>query len=207
MQEIRDTALLQAYLRKFEIPSLFENGDLPFRLYCYEPGEIMNYLRPTQNWLKFVVDGSFDYYEITDTGDRLLLGHNEGFHVLGDLEFLQKTVQPRIQEVKERVYTVELPLQPLRQELMEDRKFLLFLLNTFADKLSSLRPVNLKGDSLEKALLRYLRQECPDHAIHSVETAAFHLNYSRRQLQRVLQKLTSEGVLKKCGKGCYQLVR
>ena len=50
-----------------------------------------------------------------------------------------------------------------------------------------------------------MRYQRPDHTIMGVEDTAFRLNYSRRQLQRVLRKLTAEGIVKKISKGRYKL--
>ena len=59
----------------------------------------------------------------------------------------------------------------------------------------------------EKALIGYLRWRCPNHTITNVTEAAFHMNYSRRQIQRVLKDLTEKGTLIKEGKGRYILKR
>ena len=57
----------------------------------------------------------------------------------------------------------------------------------------------------EKVLLGYLRWRCPNHTITNVSEAAFHMNYSRRQIQRVLKALTEQGKLVRKGKGQYSL--
>ena len=57
----------------------------------------------------------------------------------------------------------------------------------------------------EKALIGYLRWRCPNHTITNVSEVAFHINYSRRQIQRVLKSLTDNGTLIRAGKGCYAL--
>jgi len=57
----------------------------------------------------------------------------------------------------------------------------------------------------ERALIAYLRWRCPNQTITNVSEAALHMNYSRRQIQRVLKELTQQGRLVKTGKGCYVL--
>ena len=42
MQEIRDSQKLETYLNQFHIRELFDTRDLPFRLYRYEVGEMLN---------------------------------------------------------------------------------------------------------------------------------------------------------------------
>ena len=206
MQEILDQVLLETYLNQYNIRSLFDTPELPYRLYTYEPGEMMNILRPTTEYLKFVVAGSFDLYSVREDGVRNLIRHFEGFGFLGDLEFCGKNAGTRYQEVIDQVYTIELPLKSLRPVLMEDKRFLRFVLNNLAEKLSAAMPLKAEFPSLADTLVYYLRYECTDHRITSVEDTAFRLNYSRRQLQRVLRELTEQGVLLKEGKGRYKLL-
>ena len=87
MQEIQNREELEFYLGKHHIRELFDTPDLPFRLHRYEVGEMMNILRPTREYLKFVVEGSFDLYAIRADGARYLVRRCEGFTFLGDLEF------------------------------------------------------------------------------------------------------------------------
>ena len=205
MQEIRDPQKLEAYLEKFRIRELFDTRDLPFRLYRYEVGEMMNILRPTREHLKFVVEGSFDLYAIRADGARHLVRHCEGFTFLGDLEFSGKDAGMRYQEVTRRVYSLELPLDVLRPALQQDIRFLNFLLDTVSAKLAGISMDLVGFSGLREALLYHIRYQCPDRTITSVSQTAFRLNYSLRQTQRVLKELTREGLLKRNGKGCYTL--
>ena len=59
--------------------------------------------------------------------------------------------------------------------------------------------------SLEEAFLAYLSTRCPDQTFSGVEKMAMQLHCSRRQLQRVLKKLLTEGKLVKLSKGRYRL--
>jgi len=205
MQEIREPYALETYLEKFHIRELFDSRDLPFRLYRYEAGEMMNILRPTKDYLKFIVEGSFDLYDIRADGARHLVWHCEGFTFLGDLEFCGKDAGMRYQEVTRTVYSIELPLEALRPTLQQDVRFLNFLLDTMSTKLAG-TSMDLVGFSdLREALLYHIRYQCPDQAVTSVSQTAFRLNYSLRQTQRVLQELTREGLLTRIGKGHYML--
>jgi len=61
MQEVQNKEQLEFYLEKHHIRELFDTPNLPFRLYRYEVGEMMNILHPGQEYLKFIVEGSFDF--------------------------------------------------------------------------------------------------------------------------------------------------
>lgn len=206
MKELRDPELLKGYLEKFHIPSLFDTRELPFRLYEYAPGEMINIVHPMEQTMKFFVEGVFDHYTLLEDGTPYLIAHCDGFGFMGDLAFCRRQPQNRYQEVIETVRAVELPLESLRPVLEQDNRFLRFLLDTMAQRMTQSLYVRVSENSARQALLAHLRWACPDHAITNVGDTAYRLNFSRRQLQRVLRDLTREGVLEKTGKGRYRMV-
>ena len=78
MQEIQNREQLEYYLEKHCIRELFDTPNLPFRLYRYEAGEMLNILRPTREYLKFIVEGSFDLYAVRADGGRYMVRRCEG---------------------------------------------------------------------------------------------------------------------------------
>jgi len=205
MRELQNAELLEYYIRKFHIRSFFDTPDLPFRLYEYAPGEMINVVHPMEESIKFIVEGIFDHYKIQEDGSPYLIAHCDGFGFMGDLAFCGRQPQNRYQEVIETVRAVELPLEPLRKTLENDNRFLRFLLDTMARRMTMSMHIRSDMVSADRALIAYLRWRCPNHTITNVTETAFHLNYSRRQLQRVLKEFTENGTLKKTGKGCYTL--
>lgn len=205
MREIRDPELLEHYLRKYHIRSFFDTPDLPFRLYEYAPGEMIHILRPVEESIKFIVEGVFDHYLIQDDGTPYLISHCDGFGFLGDLAFCCRQPKNRCQEVLETVRAVELPLEPLRRTLENDNRFLRFLIDTMAQRMTLSLNTRVCDNSAEHAVLAYMRWRCPNKTITNVSEAAFHTNFSRRQVQRVLKELTEKGILIHSGKGKYTL--
>lgn len=206
MHEIHDKALLQRYIQQHQIYSLFDSKELPFRLYEYAPGEIMNLLRPNDRYLKFVVEGVVDLYAILPSGEKHMIHRSVGFGMLGYMEFCGQHAPERCQEVVQTVRTLELDLTQVRDALDRDIPFLHYVMNCMAQLLTFSLPLHPEFDSLEDALLAYLHWHCPDGTIRNVEETAARLNHSRRQLQRVLKNLTEKGILKKEGRGCYRLI-
>ena len=205
MREIRDEALLEQYIRKYHIRSFFDTTELPFRLYEYAPGEMINIVHPMEESIKFIVEGVFDHYKIQEDGSSYLIAHCVGFGFMGDLAFCGRQPPGRYQEVIETVRAVELPLEKMRSILENDNRFLRFLLDTMAQRMTASMHIRSDMTSAEKALLAYLRWRCPNHTITNVTEAAFHMNYSRRQIQRALKELLEQGRLIRLGKGCYVL--
>ena len=197
MRELKDPELLAYYLKKYKISSLFDTKALPFRLFEYLPGEMMNSSRSPEDYLKFVVAGEWQIYAQHADGSRSLIGHGRDFSILGDLEFCGEKPSVHWQEVLKTVHTLELPMKEMRPILMEDNRFLRFLLHNLARKMTGGFKLFSDFPSLEEKLLYYIRNECPGQTLKGIEEAAFRLHYSRRQLQRVLKDLTSRGVLLK----------
>ena len=206
MREIRDQALLEQYIEKFQIRSYFDTPDLPFRLYEYEPGEMINVVHPMEESIKFIVEGVFDHYMVHEDGTLYLIAHCDGFGFMGDLAFCRRQPQNRYQQVIETLRAVELPLEPLRPVLEQDNRFLRFLLDTMAHRMTMSMHRRSGLPSAQRAVLAYLRWMSADHTITNVTDAAYRLNYSRRQLQRALKELTEQGTVQKLGKGCYRLM-
>lgn len=205
MREIRDPELLEHYIRTYHIRSFFDTQDLPFRLYEYAPGEMINVVHPLEESIKFFVEGVFNHYMLLEDGTPYLLFHCDRFGFMGDLAFCRRQSQNRYQEVIETVRAVELPLEPLRPVLEQDNRFLRFLLDNMAQQMTMSMHRRSDLPSAERALVAYLRWTKRDHTITNVTEMAYQLNYSRRQLQRALKTLTDRGILEKLGKGCYRL--
>ena len=51
-----------------------------------------------------------------------------------------------------------------------------------------------------------MRYRCEDHCLRGVERAAFQLHCSPRQLQRILNGFVRNGMIRRVGKGSYELV-
>ncbi len=205
MKEIRDRELLEHYLRKYHIQSFFDTRNLPFRLYEYAPGEMINIVHPMEESIKFIVEGVFDHYKIQEDGTPYLITHCDGFGFMGELAFCRRQPPGHYQEVIETVRAVELPLETLRKTLENDNRFLRFLMDTMAQRMTASMYIRSDMTTAEKSLIAYLRWRCPNQTITNVSEAAFHMNYSRRQIQRVLKQLTENGTLLRTGKGHYTL--
>ena len=162
MKRIFDPALLDFYLQKYEIPSLFNTPDLAFSLYQFEKGERLDILNP-EEYLSFLVNGSIE------------------------------------------ISCIVLPLGTAKEFLLDDNRFLRYLLTSVTEKLMLYSSSQSIFSTLEEAFLSYLSKRCPDQTFSGVEKMAMQLHCSRRQLQRVLKKLLEEGRLTKLSKGSYRL--
>ena len=208
MKEIKDETLLKKYLQQYKILDLFDTPNLPFQLYEYEAGEIMNYKRPLDKYLKFIVSGEITFYTITEDG-QLLTGYKGPLvGLLGDLELCDVKIENTYQEAITTVHSIELPLTKVKKLILDDNSFLRYLLYRIVKRhIEMTNPELVHAASVEKRLLHYLEYENSSHSFSGVEAMAFRLRCSRSQVQRALKSLIQKGLIQKTGKGKYQLIQ
>ncbi len=206
MRELQNPALLTNYMERYGISSYFSNQNLPFSLYEYAPGELLNFLHPFQDYLKFLVSGEVLAYTLSGDGEAHLLFQGERFVVMDALELSGQESVPYCVEAVTVVRCVELPLGNLRQSLMADPRFLRRLLDHTCNQLAELIRKDMHTHlSVSQRLLAYLRHSPDAAAFRGVDTMAFRLHCSRSQIQRALRQLVEEGAIRKTGKGSYAL--
>ena len=183
MKRIFDPALLDFYLQKHEIPSLFDTPDLAFSLYQFEKGERLDTLNP-EEYLSFLVDGSIEISANRADGTSYPIGYLDGFTCIGDMEFCGKRDDTHQIEARTTALCIVLPLASTKELLLNDNRFLRYLLNSVTEKLMLYSSSQSNFSTLEESFLSYLSERCPDQTFSGVEKMAMQLHCSRRQLQR-----------------------
>lgn len=206
VRELKDPALLEKYLEKFRIRSLFDTEELPFRLVEYAQGEQINLLHPPEQFLKFLVEGTLCIYSINGEGDRYVYGRIDRPCMIGEMEFCGKRYESHWHEAVTRLRCIELYVEPLRERLWQDNRFLRLMLNVFAEERYRSTVHGRDEDyACRDKLLNYLRHAAPNHTLTGVEQAAERFHCSSRQLLRELKVLTESGQVEKLGRGKYRL--
>lgn len=206
MKQIHDSKMLEQYIKHHHINEIFNTPNLTFRLYQYERGELLNHSHNSSNHIQFLVSGAVQIYSIREDGSRYPLCLLNDFTILGDMEFCGETSLPFLVEAAKKVICIELPLYEFKNMLLNDNTFLRFLLHSITHKMALFMQSEASFTNLEEKLLHFLKYDCPEHQFQGVETTAIHLRCSRRQLQRLLKSLTDRHIIKKIGKGIYQLI-
>lgn len=206
MVECNDPKLLEKYMKKWGIRDFFSTTDLPFKLYRYEVGEMMNVAHPQEQYLKFIVEGRLGVDTVDNEGNLHRIIEDKAFVYYGEVEILGYSFNNHFHEVLDTVYTIELPWEPLRETLWHDLKFLQFLVTHMSKSIyNATNDIEGLNDDVQSRLLHYIRTECPDGTFSGMELTAKRLRCSRRQLQRIVSQLVEEGKLVKTGWGQYSL--
>ena len=207
MTEIKEPEIIEKYLSKYNIRELFDTPDLPFQLIRYETGEMVNQYRPQEKYLKFIVEGTVaaDELDIYGNTKRLMIESDLAFW--GEVEICGRSFPNHLHEALETLYCIELPLEPLRDILFQDLKFMQYLVTRMSYSIYMLtNTIAYVNYSIEDRLIYYAKYMCPNHTFSGMELTAKNLQCSRRQLQRVIHKLLTEKKLLKTGLGTYQLI-
>ena len=206
MIEITDKKELHKYLNKYHIPDLFETKNLPFKLYRYEVGEMMNHSHPQEQYIKFLVDGVVASDELDVDGNIKRLFEEKALAFWGEVEIGGHSFSNHFHEVVETAYCIELPLEPYRDILLNDICFLQYLVQRMSNSIyTATLMLSYMNYSIEDRLIYHMKYVCPNHTFSGMELTAKRLQCSRRQLQRVVNHLMKEKTVKKTGWGQYSL--
>ncbi len=205
MKKIRDPAQIHMWMEKGNIRDCFSTPDLDFQLYRYEKGEQITSPDKRLEELLFVVKGTIRVYGLRNNGTISPVNQQNAPILLGDIEFAEQGPTPFFAEAVTDVICIALAIQPYEKLLHTDIRFLHVLLHAYAEKLQLFAFVEAPAETIADRVLLYLKNFCPTHELNGIEAAVLQLRCSRRQLQRVLQKLCAEGEIEKIGRGRYRL--
>ena len=109
-------------------------------------------------------------------------------------------------EARTDLVCLAISIEENKAELLNDNLFLLMLCRSLTRKMQMLTALDASPASLRQRVLTYMRYRCSGNELRGLEQAAFHLNCSSRQLQRILNQYEAQGVVARIGKGAYRLV-
>ena len=206
MRRLHDNALLKQFQEKWNIESIFTDPDLPFRFYRYSEGESLIAKNPLNRCIKFILEGTFRLYTITPDGSEYVIFQGYRQELISQWHVGAEHYQIVYVDAVTPVITAELLLDTCGERLMEDIKFLRFLLTQISSAYREFAmEVICQEETVEKRLISLL-ERIPEHCFSGVEEMAKRLHCSRSQLQKALHTLVSSGKLQRTQKGCYQLI-
>lgn len=206
MKRINDLKQVDVLLDKSGIRNYFSTQNLSFQVYQYQKGELLAAPNRQLKNILFVIDGAIRIYGLRENGTITPVNQKNAPIILGDMEFITQEAPPFFAEAMSDVTCIALPIRQYEEQLNIDILFLHTLLRSYAEKMKLLVLVDIPAETIEDRVLLYLKNFCPSYELIGIEAATLQLRCSRRQLQRVLQKLCAEGKVEKTGKGKYRLL-
>lgn len=206
MEHLYDPALLEKSLSEWDILSRPAPMVLQPQLVKYYKGELLAAPFKPMEQLLFLVQGRVGIYGLREDGSGFSVYLAGRSMVLGDVEFIRRESLPFYTEALDDVLCIAVPMEPHRDELERDVRFLSFLLRSVADKFHMFFCIGSPAQPVEDKLIALLRDIQPDHTLHGMSSGAMQLRCSRSQLQKVVRRLCDRGVLEKLKKGEYRLV-
>ena len=203
MKIIQNKAVPEEYFK--EQQKNFQKRPPVLKAVEFQKGELLSSPLSPLSCFYIIVKGSVSIYDLKEDGSARYISKGGVGTLLGDVEFSGTANPSFYTEAAEPVICLAIPFRENQSALENDPVFLRFVIGQLAQKLSVCAAMEVMTQTLEEKVLFFLRKVQKDHEITSVNQALQTLHCSRRQLQRVLKKLCTEGLLQKTGRGCYQL--
>lgn len=207
MKRIYDQAALAELCQRAHLEKLFDPDRIGFFGCAYEKGEYLCQPCEEEKYLQVVVSGEVSIYHIRDDGTKYSLVQGGGLFLLGDMEFYKPSPSLFFAEAMTETVSIAVSLEQYREVLQKDVHFLNFLVGVLSQKLFTIACSDAANASLTDRVINHLRYHCENGVLRGLEKNAFQLRCSSRQLLRVMTSLEQQKIVKKCGKGTYQLLK
>lgn len=205
MERIYDKEKIAACIAKSKYHDVLDSLDIDFYLIKYEKGEFVSSPFQNEPLFQIVEQGSINIYFIRDDGTRYSLSNGTADYFLGDMDIFYPKSSNIYAEAAENLTCISFPLEKYKDTLLSNNKFLLLICNSLAAKIGAITTIDAAPASLTERVISYMQYKCNNKTLKGIEQAAFHLHCSTRQLQRILNQSETTGLVKKIGKGTYQL--
>lgn len=206
MKKIYDKALVFACLKQLRCePAL---RDLKEHLFItkYKKGEFVTSPFQEDPLFQIVAEGSLSIYFIRDNGTIHSLSNGQKDYLLGEMEVFSRKTNNVYAEANEDLTCVALSIKKNRAEILQSSLFLQLVCECLTQKMEAITTFEAAPTTLKERVLTYMKYKCDCGELKGLQQAAFHLNCSARQLQRILNQYEAEGRVKKTGKGAYKLI-
>lgn len=187
-----------------------EDALLPFsdRFFIseYGKGELVSYPFMDEALFQIVVQGVINIYFIRDDGSIHSLSNGGKDYLIGEMELFSNGVGNVYAEAATDLVCLSLPIKRNKDLLLQSNAFLKMILSSLVKKMEAITAFDAAPAGLKERVLIYMRFMCPGMEIKGLQKAAFRLNCSVRQLQRIFNAYEKQGVVVRIGKGAYRLI-
>ncbi|WP_172193657.1 Crp/Fnr family transcriptional regulator [Saccharibacillus qingshengii] len=211
MKEIKDAGLLEAYLAQHGIEKVFHEPLRPYlSLYAFEPGEQLCGQGERADLLYVLVKGKIKIYTTSPEGKTLVISFKNPPEVIGDIEYLRDLDIINTVEAVSPAVVIGISGKMLKRYGEDHAPLLRFMLDIITKKFyikSDFLSFNLMYP-VEVRLASYLLSVCYDEsdagfqgrlATSELTDTANLIGTSYRHLNRVIRKLSEDGLVERSG--------
>ena len=153
---------------------------------------------------QIIIQDTVSIYFIRDDGSVYSLANGRKNDLLGEMEIFPHQPGNVYAKAIDDVICLALSIESSKNTLLENCRFLQLVCESLTQKMESITTLDAAPTSLKQRVLIYMKYKCKGE-LKGLQQAAFHLNCSARQLQRVLNQHEADGIVSKTGKGTYKL--
>ena len=205
MKKSYDKTLVETYLKETGYAAAMQGLQENLFVIWYDKGELVTSPLNHADLFQVVVKGSIHIYYIRDDGSVYSLANGQKNYLLGDMALFEKEAGSVYAQANDDLTCLALPSLENQEILRNNCLFLQLICSSLTQKLEAITKLDAAPATLKQRVLTYMQYKCENGQLAGVEKAAFRLNCSARQLQRILNQYEAEGVVKKLGKGLYQI--
>lgn len=205
MKKFYDKALVETYLKQTKYQSLMSSLYEHLFVVQYEKSEFVTMPLQQVHLFQIIIQGTVSIYVIRDDGSVYSLANGSENDLLGEMEIFSHQPGNVYAEANDDVICLALSIEASKSALLENCQFLQLLCESLTQKMESITTLDATPASLKQRVLIYMKYKCNKGELKGLQQAAFYLNCSARQLQRILNQHESDGIVTKTGKGAYKL--
>lgn len=180
--------------------------NVPLFLIEYDPGEIIAAPWQEQPYFQIVSNGNLSIYFIRDDGSRYSLSSGGENYIIGEMNLFTTIKDNVYAEASDKLITIAIDSLLYKDQLLNNVHFLQLIASVMANKITAITTMDASTSTLSERIMNYIQFKCEQQTLRGVEKAAFALHCSSRQLQRLLNELEEKELIKKIGKGSYQMI-
>lgn len=205
MKKFYDKDLVETYLKQTKYESIMRGLKEHLFVVKYEKSEFVTMPSQQVHLFQIIIQGTVSIYFIRGDGSMYSLATGRENDLLGEMEIFQHQPNNVYAEANDDVICLALSIEAGKDALLEDCKFLQLVCESLTQKMESMTTLDAAPASLKQRVLIYMKYNCSKCELKGLQQAAFHLNCSDRQLQRILNQHEADGLVTKTGKGAYKL--
>lgn len=206
MEKIYEKNIIREYLKEERYGKALRELQDQIFLTRYSKGELVISPFQREELFQIVVKGSLNIYFIRDDGTVHSLSSGQENYTIGEMELFSYRNENIYAEATEELMCLSLQIEKNRSRLLENHMFLQLVCRSLASKMDAITAIDAAPASLKERVLTYMRYKCDGGILKGLGQAAFHLNCSVRQLQRIMNQYEEQKIVEKTGKGTYKLI-